>query len=233
MDHFPSFQMRRALLAFGSEAASKGTRTRAARCRCVVAFASIAHKDMCLVAVGPKDAMMMAYSDGDRSHCSAKAAVHGRPGALRSADMHDTSRALLQAASGSHSGLPQKHGQAPKRRTGRVEQARMHVREKPRGGRTPRCRHWYGRHLCTFTVCAAVGRTVLQSPAQACAPLACIEDWSGAAGPGGPSGRAAEPQVLGAARTARGSAPWPRHWSPGLVSNMDWEVGVAPAFRTV
>ncbi len=141
-------------------------------------------------------ALKMAYSDGDRSHCSAKAAVHGRPGALRSlgrrsADMHDTSRALLQAASGSHSGLPQKHGQAPKRRTSRVEQARMHVREKPRGGRTPRCRHWHGRRLCTFTpgvsCCWSHGVQV----SWACAPLACIEDWSGAAGPGGPSARAA------------------------------------------
>ena len=146
-------------------------------------------------------ALKMAYSDGDRSHCSAKAAVHGRPGALRSADMHDTSRALLQAASGSHSGLPQKHGQAPKRRTSRVEQARMHVREKPRGGRTPRCRRWHGRHLYGVSCCWSHGAQV----SWACAPLACIEDLSGATG--GPSARAPERPCMGAARTARGSAP--------------------------
>ena len=175
-------------------------------------------------------ALKMAYSDGDRSHCSAKAAVHGRPGALRSADMHDTSRALLQAASGSHSGLPQKHGQAPKRRTSRVEQARMHVREKPRGGRTPRCRHWYGRHLCTFTVCAAVGRTVLQSPGlvRLSPALRICRVQPAARAPERPSARA-----WGLQGRRGAQPPWPRHWSPGLVSNMDWEVGVAPVFRTV
>ncbi len=122
---------------------------------------------------------------------SLKAAVHGRPGALRSADMHDTSRALLQAASGSHSesGLPQKHGQRQsEERAGwsrpGCTYGRSPVAAGPHVAATGIILH--GRHLHGVSCCSSWSHGA-QVP-WACAPLARIEDLSGATG--GPSARA-------------------------------------------
>ena len=67
------FRMHRALLAVGSELASKGKRTRAARRGSVATAASISQKHQRLVARGRIGSIEMAHSGADRSHTKGHA----------------------------------------------------------------------------------------------------------------------------------------------------------------